>query len=171
MKNNVGFRKENLLGLLVCILALTLALFMQYNMGLEPCMLCMSQRFIYTSAAFFFLLAALHNPYFGGHRVYGLVTLLLSLVGVSLSIRQLYLQSLPAKHVPACGPGFDYVLEAFPLTETLMLMVKGTGNCSEVQWQDPVFAFSIPAWSLLCFIFLLFLCMRLVFARPKLILV
>jgi disulfide bond formation protein DsbB len=171
MTNHSGFRRENLLGLTICILALVLALFMQYGMDLEPCMLCMSQRFMYTGAAFCFLLAILHNPCFGGHRAYGMAAQLFSLAGIALSSRQLYLQNLPADQVPSCGPGLHYILETLPLAEVLMVMIKGTGNCAEVQWQDPIFSFSIPAWSLLTFTMLLLLCIKLVFTRPKLMLI
>jgi protein dithiol:quinone oxidoreductase len=170
MTNKSGFRRENLLGLSICIVALCLALFMQYGIGLEPCILCISQRLMYSGAAFFFLLAALHNPYFGGHRIYGIATLLFALVGAGLSSRQLYLQSLPADQVSECGPGFDYIVEFFPLTEVLMVMIQGTGNCATVHWRDPVFELSIAAWSLLTFTVLLMLCIRLVLAQPKVML-
>ena len=66
-----GFRGEFILGLVACAAVLGVALYMEFSMGLDPCMLCMSQRFVYLAIAFVFMMAALHNPYFGGHKRYG----------------------------------------------------------------------------------------------------
>ena len=60
---HAGFRGEFILGLVVCALILGIALYMEFAMGLDPCMLCMSQRFVYLGMGFIFMLAALHNPF------------------------------------------------------------------------------------------------------------
>jgi disulfide bond formation protein DsbB len=65
---DTGFRGEFILGLVACAAILSIALYMEFAMGLDPCLLCMSQRFIYLGMAFVFMLAALPNPYFGGHK-------------------------------------------------------------------------------------------------------
>jgi disulfide bond formation protein DsbB len=96
-----GFRGRFIFGLVACAAVLAVALYMEFAMGLDPCMLCMGQRFIYLGMAFVFMLAALHNPYFGGHKRYGFLLFLLSLTGLGLAARQLYLQSLPVDLVPA----------------------------------------------------------------------
>ena len=57
--------------------------------------------------------------------------------------------NLPADQVPECGPGLEYLLEAFPLTEALSLVFRGSGECAEVQW---VFlGLTIPGWTLVIF--------------------
>lgn len=138
-------------------------------MGLDPCMLCMSQRFVYLGLAFVFMLGALHNPYFGGHKRYGSLLLLLSLAGLGLASRQLYLQSLPADLVPACGPSFSYMVDAFPFTEVLMTMIKGSGSCAEVQWS--FLGLSIAGWSFVLFSGLTVYNLRLTLVRTKILLV
>ncbi|HIG37196.1 MAG TPA: disulfide bond formation protein B, partial [Oceanospirillaceae bacterium] len=142
---------------------------MEFAMGLEPCMLCMSQRFVYLGLAFVFMLGALHNPYFGGHKRYGSLLLLLSLAGLGLASRQLYLQSLPADLVPACGPSFSYMVDAFPFTEVLMTMIKGSGSCAEVQWS--FLGLSIAGWSFVLFSGLTVYNLRLTLVRTKILLV
>jgi disulfide bond formation protein DsbB len=60
------------------------------------------------------------------------------------------LQNLPPEQVPECGPGLSYIFENFPLTETLRLMLNGTGECAEVLWT--FMDISIPGWTLVAFI-------------------
>ena len=166
---DTGFRGEFILGLVACAAILSVALYMEFAMGLDPCLLCMSQRFIYLGMAFVFMLAALHNPYFGGHKRYGFLLFLLSLTGLALATRQLYLQNLPADLVPACGPSFSYMLDAFPFTEVLVTMIKGSGSCAEVQWS--FLSLSIAGWSFVLFSLLGLYCLRLTMVRTKIVLI
>ena len=71
------------------------------------------------------------------------------MTGAGFSIRQLYLQSLPADQVPACGPDITYMIDAFPLKDLLAAMTRGTGDCAAVSWQ--FLGLSIPAWALFGF--------------------
>ncbi|MDC9720001.1 MAG: disulfide bond formation protein B [Gammaproteobacteria bacterium] len=164
-----SFRREFALGLLVCAAILSTALYMEFAMGLDPCMLCMSQRFIYLGMAFVFMLAALHNPYFGGHKRYGFLLFVFSLIGLGLASRQLYLQNLPADLVPACGPSFSYMVDAFPFTDVLVTMIKGSGSCAEVQWS--FLGLSIAGWSFVLFSLLAIYSLRLTVMRTKILLV
>jgi disulfide bond formation protein DsbB len=164
-----GFRLDFIASLVVCAVILGVALYMEFAMGLDPCLLCMSQRFVFLAIAFVSLLAALHNPIFGGHKVYGGIIAMLAIGGGALAIRQLYLQGLPADQVPACGPGFDFMLEAFPFTEVLVAMITGSGSCAEVQWT--LMGISIPGWSLIAYALLGLNGLRLTFSRARLLLV
>ena len=91
----------------------------------------------------------------GGKTFYLYTTMLLiiTLIGAGIAGRQIWLQHLPADQVPECGPGLDYLLEVFPLAETLKMVFTGSGECAEVHW---TFAgLSIAEWSLVCFILIL----------------
>ena len=164
-----GFRGQFIFGFAACAVILGIGLYMEFVMGLDPCMLCMGQRFVYLAMAFVFMLAALHNPYFGGHKRYGFLLFLLSLLGLGAAGRQLYLQSLPADLVPACGPSFSYMVDAFPLVEVIITMFKGSGSCAEIQWT--FLSLSIAGWSFVLFSFLALYCLRLSLVRTKMILV
>ena len=148
-----GFRNEFLYIFLICCFVLSTALYMEFGMGLEPCLLCMSQRIVYLLVAFISLLGMLHNPKLGGHRKYGLAIVISCLGGVALAVRQLYLQSLPEDLVPACGPGFSYVVDTLPLMDVIVSMLKGSGSCAEIQFS--FLGLSIPGWSLVCYIILI----------------
>ena len=147
---------------LVCAALLAVAFYMEHVMGLEPCPLCWLQRFAFMGAGLIGLVAWLHGPGRIATRVYGLLLALASGAGLGMAGRQLWLQSLPADQVPACGPSVDYMLEVLPLTEVLATAIRGTGDCAAVVWR--FLGLSIPGWSALFFVCVLltglYLCLR-----------
>ena len=146
-------RLLNLLLFLACTSLMAFAFFLEYIKGLEPCPLCMSQRIVVITIGVLALIAAMHNPGKIGAKIYGVLLVVVASIGAALSTRQLWLQSLPADEIPACGPGLSYIvenMEYFPMQEVLTMMLSGTGDCAEVQW---VFlGLSIPGWTLIVFI-------------------
>ena len=129
---------------------MVVALYMEHAMELEPCPMCIMQRVMVIATAIVALLAAIHGPGTTGIKVYGGLSVLTAAIGGSISARQIWLQSLPEDQVPACGPGLDYLLDVFPLTEVLTMVLSGDGTCAEVVWQ--FLGLSIPAWTLIGFI-------------------
>ena len=126
------------------------AQFMEHVLGLEPCPLCLMQR-VWTILGGTFIVAGLvHDPRLSS---YPAAAMLCTIVGAGFSVRQLWLQSLPADAVPACGPDMAYMIDAFPMTEILKAMTLGTGNCAEVSWT--LLGVSIAGWALLGFIALI----------------
>ncbi len=146
-------RLLNLLLFLACTFLMVFAFFLEHIKGLEPCPLCMSQRIVVITIGVLALIATIHNPGKVGAKIYGALLVVAAAIGAALSTRQLWLQSLPADEIPACGPGLSYIvenMEYFPMQEVLTMMVSGTGDCAEVQW---VFlGLSIPGWTLVVFI-------------------
>ncbi len=128
---------------------LAIALYMQHGMGLEPCPLCILQRFAVIGIGAVLLVAALHNPVGWKSRVYAGLAALFALFGLVTAGRNVWLQHLPADKVPDCGPGLSYMLEVFPLNRVLEMVFKGSGECAEVQWT--FLGLSIPEWMLMVF--------------------
>jgi protein dithiol:quinone oxidoreductase len=144
------FRAQYLLGMTVCLGLLAYALYAQHVMYLDPCPLCIFQRMAFMALATVFLAGVLHAPQSpGGRRAYGVMALVAAGVGVSISGRHVWLQSLPAGEVPACGPGLDYMLEAFPFREVLARVFTGSGECANVDWS--FLGISMPGWTLIWF--------------------
>ncbi len=139
-----------LLGFLGCVTLLGAAYYFQFVEKLEPCPLCISQRIGIFLTGFCFLIAFLHNPGLIGTRRYAIWGAVVALAGGSVSARHVWIQHLPEDKVPECGPGLDYVLQNFPLTETIKLMLSGTGDCAKVDWT--LFGISMPAWTLVAFL-------------------
>ena len=147
-------------GALLCAILLAVALYFQYVMHLEPCPLCIVQRAFVIALALITGVAAIHGPKGLGRRVYGALIVLVALSGAVVAGRHVYLQNLPPDRVPECGPGLDYLLDAFPPGEALAMIFRGSGECAEVQWT--FLGLSIPGWTLLVFagltLFGIFLC-------------
>lgn len=122
------------------------AFFLEHQMGLLPCPLCMMQRIWVGVVGIVALVAAVWG---GAYRSAAVGVTLAALIGSGFSLRQLWLQSLPPDQVPACGPDLYYMVEVFPWSEVLRAMTVGTGDCAEVH---PVFGLSIPAWVLMAFV-------------------
>ncbi len=145
-------RWANLGGFLVCAGLLGFAYYLQFFRDLEPCPLCILQRVAFLTLGVLFLAAAIHDPGRAGSRVYGVLILLTGLAGIVTAARHLWLQNLPPDHVPDCGPGLEYMLEVFPLTETLRMVFTGAGECAEVVWS--LLGISVPGWALVWFVIL-----------------
>ena len=144
-------RALNALQALAGILLLVIAVFYFQNyLQLEPCYLCITQRVFVIAIAIVCTLAALHNPTQTGQRVYAGLSTLMAFIGSYFSIKQLWLQSLPEDQVPACGIPVDYLFDVFSLSEAISHLLKGDGNCAEVQWQ--LLGISMPGWVLVAFI-------------------
>jgi disulfide bond formation protein DsbB len=140
------FRAMFLAVLLCCLGLLGIGLYLQHGLKLEPCPLCILQRVAFVAIGMTAMLAFLHNPDAMGRKFYGLLMILFSLAGAAVAGRNLWLQSLPPDRVPECGPGLDYMLEAFPLSKALPMVFQGSGECAKVEWT--MLGLSIPAWAL-----------------------
>lgn len=138
------FRKLALLGFLACAAAMAFALYLQYAKGEVPCPLCIFERIAMIGTGLVFLIAALHAPRGGGRWVYAVLTALVALVGIGLSARHIWLQSLPLDQVPACGPALGYLLKMLPVTQVVQLVLKGDGSCAVIT--SRVFGVSLPIW-------------------------
>lgn len=130
-------------------LALTGALVMEHAFAMDPCPLCLMQRIWFFIAGAWAYASLLHNPRWG---IYPLLGIASASIGGGFAIRQLWLQNLPADRVPTCGPDMAYMLDRFPLSDLLIAMTSGTGDCAEV---IPVLGLSIALWALLGFIIII----------------
>ena len=148
-----SYRLTNLIAGLGCGLVIAIAVFyFQNHLGLEPCYLCMTQRVFVMAVGLIFMLAAVHNPAARGRSIYSFLVIITSLGGAFFSVKQLWLQSLPEDQVPACGPPVEYLFDAFSAFEAIGMLLRGDGNCAEVQWQ--LLGLSMPAWVLVTFMLL-----------------
>ncbi len=145
-----GKRQLNLLGFAVCTGLMSFALYAQYQLYLDPCPLCVFQRMAVITVGIAFLIAAIHSPTGWAGRVYALLIGFIAADGAAVAGRHVWLQNLPPGEVPSCGPGFDYIMESFPLSEALSMIFQGSGECAEVHWQ--FLGLSMPGWTLICFV-------------------
>ena len=131
--------------LLACIGLIATAFYMEYQLGLEPCPMCIVQRIAVALAGAAALIGILHNNL---GKFYLTLTGFFSLVGGASAVRHLYLQSLPPDRVPSCGPDLNYLLDNNFVSDALIQLFIGDGNCAEVMWS--LLGISIPGWVLIC---------------------
>ncbi|RAU19776.1 disulfide bond formation protein B [Nitrincola tibetensis] len=161
-----SYRQLNFLGLVLCVSAMAFALlFLQNHLGLEPCPLCIVTRIIVISLAVVFLVAFLHNPNSGGQKVYAGLNLIIAIIGLGVQLRHVWLQSLPADEVPACGPGLEYLMDTLPLVSVLEHVFSGSGECAEIDWT--FLGLSIPAQTALLFVVMLALILTILKKKTK----
>ncbi|MCY4348304.1 MAG: disulfide bond formation protein B [Thiotrichales bacterium] len=137
-------------GFATCVVLMAMALWLQHVEGLEPCPLCVLQRGAVVVLGVIMLAGALHDPGATGRRIYGALITVAGIAGAGVAGRHVWLQSLPPGEAPECGPGLEYMLGAFPLTDVIGMVLRGSGECAEVHWT--FLALSIPEWTLIAFI-------------------
>ena len=139
-------------GFLVCAGLIGSALYLQYYEYQDPCPLCLLQRVVYIVLMALFLLAALHGPGRVGATVYGGLLFVVAAIGAVIATRHVWLQHLPKDRVPECGPGLEFMLRKFPLTQALEKVLTGSGECAEAGWT--LLGLTIAGWSLVWFVLL-----------------
>lgn len=128
------------------------ALYSQFQLGLEPCPLCIFQRIGIAALGVVFLVAALHHPRDWGMRVYAVLIAVAALATVGVAARHLYVQHLPPGSLPSCGAPLGVLLKFTPVFEVIRKVLTGSGECSEVNWR--FLGLAMPAWVLIWAVFL-----------------
>ncbi len=150
MRSALGRRGPFLVLAAICAALLAYAYYLQFAQGLEPCPLCIFQRLAFMAILAIALVAGIHGPGFRGNVLYSALLVLVSTTGAGIAARQTWLQHLPEDQIPECGPGLDFMLDMYPLAETIRRALRGTGDCAKVDWT--FLGLSIAGWSLLCFL-------------------
>ena len=134
---------------LACAGLMGFGLYLQHELNLEPCPLCILQRYAFIAVGGIALIAAVHGPGRIRQALYGLLVILAAGTGAGIAVRQTWLQHNPPK-VLDCGPDLAYMLESFPLSQALPKIFKGEGDCSKVTWS--FLGLSIAEWALVWFV-------------------
>lgn len=139
-----------LIGFLLAMAIIFFSYCCQHVFNFQPCLLCTMQRGVFAALAAVFFLAFAHQYFKGPARFYGLITALLSILGVVVSGRQLYLQSLPPQPNEVCIPGISYLFHQLPFLDAVKMIFTSSQECGRVEW---VFLnISMAGWSLIFFV-------------------
>ena len=133
---------------LACAMLIGIALYMQEQEGLEPCPMCILQRYAFVAIGAVALVAAIHGPQGMPLRAYSALVVLLAIAGGGVSARHSYLQHFPPK-IESCGTDLEFLLNTFPLSQALPKIFAGTGSCSKIDWR--MLGLTIPEWALVWF--------------------
>ena len=130
-----------------CVALLAFGLYLQHVVGLEPCPMCIVQRYALVLVAIVAGLTAITSNRKGLVTGSG-VLLLLAGFGAFVAARQSFLQWYPPE-ISSCGRDFYGMIETFPLQRAIPMIFKGSGDCSAVDWT--FLGGSIANWSFVCF--------------------
>jgi disulfide bond formation protein DsbB len=144
---------------------LAFGLYLQHVVGLEPCPMCIVQRYAVLLVVVLAGLTAL-----SGKRAVLMAGSVLVLAaagfGAFVAARQSWLQWYPPE-VASCGRDFYGMIETFPLKRAIPMIFKGSGDCAKVDWT--FLGGSLANWSFVMFslfiVVMLVLLARL--ARPR----
>jgi disulfide bond formation protein DsbB len=145
-------RSINFVGFLICAGLIAYALYAQFELGLDPCPLCIFQRVGIVALGVVFLIASLHNPRGWGRRAYATLIAIAAVATVAVAARQLYIQHLPPGAIPSCGAPLSMMLKFMPLTAVIRKVLTGSGECSVINWR--FLGLAMPAWVLIWAAFL-----------------
>jgi disulfide bond formation protein DsbB len=140
---------------------LAYGLYLQHAVGLEPCPMCIVQRYALVLVAMFAALTGISDR--KGVQIGGASLLVLvSGFGAFVAARQSWLQWYPPE-VASCGRDLYGMIETFPLQRAIPMIFKGSGDCSKVDWT--FLGGSIANWSFLCFCGIALVSLTLIWRR------
>jgi disulfide bond formation protein DsbB len=133
---------------LACIGMLAFGLYLQHVEGLNPCPMCIVQRYALIGVTLLALVGwRLKRPV--GFMAVGLLVAVMSGFGAFVAARQSWLQWYPPE-VVTCGRDFYGMVENFPINRVVPMIFKGSGDCTQVDWT--FLGGSIANWSFVCFV-------------------
>jgi disulfide bond formation protein DsbB len=144
-----------------CVGMLAFGLYLQHVVGLEPCPMCIVQRYALVLVAVVAGITAFATRKSLLVSGSGLIAVLSGL-GAFVAARQSFLQWYPPE-IASCGRDLYGMIETFPLKRAIPMIFKGSGDCTKIDWT--FLGLSIANWSFICFVVIAVLAIALV-ARP-----
>ena len=140
---------------------LAFGLYLQHVVGLEPCPMCIVQRYALVLVAVVAGGASLfkaRGALMGG----ALGVVVLAGFGAFVAARQSWLQWYPPESY-SCGRDLFGMIETFPLRRAIPMIFRGGGDCTQIDWT--FLGLSIANWSFLNFVLITTLALALLVAQ------
>ncbi len=136
-----------------CVAMLGFGLYLQHVVGLNPCPMCIVQRYALLLIAVFAGLTSLSGR--NGRQLVGVALMALAAAGGAYTAaRQSFLQWYPPE-VSSCGRDFYGMIETFPLQRAIPMIFRGSGDCTAIDWT--FMGGSLANWSFVVFTVILVL--------------
>lgn len=135
---------------LASLAVLVVSFYLETTLGLIPCPLCFSQRFLLGVHAVICLCAVVHKPGIYGMRQYARAALGCSAAGALLAARHVWLQGAGGTG-HACPAAIRQLFER-SWGEAARQLLLGSPDCASLTWS--FLDLTLPEWSLLAFLLL-----------------
>jgi disulfide bond formation protein DsbB len=109
--------------------------FVEHVLLVEPCPLCLIQRYVYLLLAIVFAAAALQRRRSGLRRGLLFVGLAFVVFGGGVAAYQSKLQLFPAARAATCTPSLSYMLDTLPMNELIGRLFEAHGDCSDTSFK------------------------------------
>lgn len=146
-----------------CAGLLGFGLYLQHVVGLEPCPMCIVQRYAMTCLGLLGWVAWVVRHQRVQQALVALGVLLAGF-GAFVAARQSWLQWYPP-NIVSCGRDFYGMIESFPLQRAIPLIFRGSGDCTQVDWT--FLGGSIANWSFVAFIAMMAWLLLVVWPQTK----
>ena len=130
-----------------CVAMLAFGMYLQHVVGLDPCPMCIVQRYALFLVAVTAGVASARVPK-GWWMSWASVALAACGFGAFTAARQSWLQWNPPEF-STCGRDFYGIVENYSFSRALPMLFRGSGDCSAVDWT--FLGGSIANWSFLWF--------------------
>jgi disulfide bond formation protein DsbB len=148
-----------LLAAFICIALLGIALYLQYVEHMQPCPLCVMQRYAFVAVALICIIFALLPA--TALRAGAALATLASLAGAGIASWHIWVLAHPGT---SCGiDPLETLVNKLPTTKLMPFLFNADGLCSTPY--APIFGLSIPQWSLIWFLLLALNLARATFKR------
>jgi len=131
---------------LLSLALLGVALYLQHAENMQPCPLCVLQRYAFAAVALICLGAFRLAP--RGRRIGAAAAAASALAGACIAARHLWIKAHPAT---SCGiDPLETSLNTIPTAKLLPFLFQADGLCATAY--PPILGLSIPAWALVWFV-------------------
>lgn len=152
--NLFSYRQVNAWAFLLCGLYLGISFFLEHYSALPPCPLCVLQRYVFILLLIVFLIGSVYARTLFTSRFFGILTFSVSLIGIFLSGRQLWLLKNSIEPTGVCAPNLSYLFKQLPVMDAIKVLVLGSGDCVTTM-SESFLGISIPYWTFFGFLFLM----------------
>ena len=108
--------------------------FVQHVLMVEPCPLCMIQRYTYLTLAFVFLGIATAGARPRLRGALWFVALALILTGGGVAAYQSKLQIFPEALAATCSASLSYMMDTLPVADVVTRILEAKGDCSDTSF-------------------------------------
>ena len=131
-----------------CVAMLAFGMYLQHVVGLEPCPMCIVQRYALIGVAIFTGLASARGQK-GWWISWAVLALVMAGFGAFVAARQSWLQWYPPE-IATCGRDLYGMIENYPISRSIPMIFRGSGDCTAIDWT--FLGGSIANWSFICFV-------------------